>query len=278
MSVLRLLTVYNERDIIRENIEYYISQGIETVVLDNYSKDGTYEILKEYEGKGIRWIERYKSKFYDIVKINTILLRLAFKEPEKYFIWIDADEILTLFDERLPLKLTIIKLFSIFDVDCFSASKIEFYHTEKSKILEEKNYSFKDFNYFIFERNWKNVVFKKDFRIRTYVDKPYYIDENNKEIPHKVQKDIFFLKHYPFRTYRQAKKKVYRGLPLNNSPNALNAHYRYFKENMLDKIVRPKETLIRYENYPFFLADFMTKSYPELTSFYDKLYEKLLGG
>ncbi len=275
MAVLRLLTVYNEKDIIRENIEYFIERGIESVVLDNFSKDGTYEILKEYEGRGIRWIERYKSDFYDIVKLNTILLNLAFKENEKYFIWIDADEILSLFDTRLPLKEIIIKLFEYFDADCFSAAKLEFYHTEKESLFKE-NVSFEDFKYFAFGRNWKNVIFRKDSRIKTYVDKPYYYDEDFNELPHKVIGDIFYLKHYPFRTVRQTKKKIYRGLPATDSPDALNSHLRYFKDDMENKIFRPKENLTEFKDYPDFFADLMIEKFPELSEFYLRIYKDLI--
>jgi hypothetical protein len=274
MSILRLLTVYNEKDIIRENIEYYINQGIESIVLDNYSKDGSYEILKEYEGKGIRWIERYRTDFFDIVKLNTILLNLAFKEKEDYFIWID-DEILGFFDTRFPLKDTILKLFNYFNNDCFSVSKLEFYHTEKEK-LDKENVSFADFKYFAFTRNWKNVIFKKDSRIRTYVDRPYYCDEQLNELPHKVINDLFYLKHYPFRTLRQAKRKVYRGAKGIRSENDFNTHYLYFKEDLENRIIKNRDDLIEFKDYPIFFIDLMVEKFPELSGAYMKIYNEVL--
>ena len=273
MAVLRLMTVYNEKDIIRENLEYFINQGIESIVLDNYSKDGTYEILKEYEGKGIRWIERYKTDFFDIVKLNKILLDLAFKEKEDYFIWIDADEILTVFDSRLNLRETIVTLLGDSNVDCFSASKVEFYYTDKEDLYKESA-SFNDFKYFKFSRNWKNVIFKRNKNIKNYIDGPHY-DEHLKDVPFNVINDIFYLKHYPFRSLRQAKKKIYRGLPRSKSPNVLNNHLLYYKEDMENKIVQDKTGMTLFQDYPTFLMDFTVEKFPELEKFYEKVYDIL---
>ena len=46
--------VRDEEDIIRENIEYHLHQGVDFfIAIDNASTDGTTKILKEYERKGI---------------------------------------------------------------------------------------------------------------------------------------------------------------------------------------------------------------------------------
>ena len=273
MPVLRLLRTYNEKDIIRENIEYYINQNIDTIVLDNYSKDGTYEILKEYEGRGIRWIERVKTKKFDELKLNSILLNLAFQEKEDYFIWIDADEILCPFDKNFPLKDIIIFLFDYFKNDCFNAAKLEFYHTDKSALLK-KNYSFKDYKYFGFTRLWKRVIFKKDRRIKFYVDGPIYCDDNLNKLEFKEIKDLFYIKHYPYRSLRQAKKKIYRGLP--EEQNGINKHYYYYLEDVENRIVRPKDSMIEYNNnLPDFFVKLMITLYPELKNFYSKIYNEL---
>lgn len=48
------LLVRDEQDIIRENIEYHLSQGVDYfIATDNRSSDATTEILREYEKKGI---------------------------------------------------------------------------------------------------------------------------------------------------------------------------------------------------------------------------------
>ena len=48
------LLVRNEEDIIRENIEFHLSQGVSYfIATDNRSIDGTADILREYEAKGV---------------------------------------------------------------------------------------------------------------------------------------------------------------------------------------------------------------------------------
>ncbi len=271
MSVLRLLTVYNESDIIRENIQYYISQGVETVVLDNYSKDGTYEILKEYEGKGIRWIERLKTDYYDIIKLNTILLNLVLKnEKEQYFIWADADEITCPFNTKFKLIDFVPKAFEVFNVDAFVVSKFEFYLTNIHELKKGIN-SITDFKYCIFEKNWKKTIFRKNEFLQTYVDMPYYFDKDNNELSYKTQENIFFIKHFPYRSLRQAKRKIYRGIPKKfrnknidaSNIDILNKHYLWYKEDFENRVIRKRDDLLEFENHSDFYMNFMIKKYPE---------------
>jgi glycosyltransferase involved in cell wall biosynthesis len=53
MRLIMTLLVRNEEDIIRENLEFHLSQGVDHVIVtDNNSTDGTVEVLQQYEGDG----------------------------------------------------------------------------------------------------------------------------------------------------------------------------------------------------------------------------------
>ena len=53
MKLVMTLLVRDEEDIIRENIEYHLAQGVDFIIAtDNRSVDSTKSILKEYEKKG----------------------------------------------------------------------------------------------------------------------------------------------------------------------------------------------------------------------------------
>lgn len=54
MKLIMTLLVRDEQDIIRENIEFHLAQGVDFfIATDNRSVDDTASILKEYEAKGL---------------------------------------------------------------------------------------------------------------------------------------------------------------------------------------------------------------------------------
>ncbi len=56
MLVMTLL-VRNEKDIVRDNIEFHLGSGVDFIIAtDNNSTDGTLEILKDYQSKGVLYL------------------------------------------------------------------------------------------------------------------------------------------------------------------------------------------------------------------------------
>ena len=48
------LLVRDEQDIVRENLDFHLAQGVERVIVtDNGSEDRTLEILRSYEARGL---------------------------------------------------------------------------------------------------------------------------------------------------------------------------------------------------------------------------------
>lgn len=75
------LLVRNEEDIIRENIEFHLSQGVSFfIAIDNLSVDRTADILKEYEDKGVLRYFFEDSNQFDQHKWVTQMAIMAFKE------------------------------------------------------------------------------------------------------------------------------------------------------------------------------------------------------
>ena len=94
MKVVMTLLVRNEEDILRENIEFHLSQGVSFIIAtDNLSKDGTASILKEYEAKGLARYFFEDSDQFDQHKWVTRMAVLAFTEyGADWVINNDADE------------------------------------------------------------------------------------------------------------------------------------------------------------------------------------------
>lgn len=94
MNLVMTLLVRDEEDIIRENIEFHLSQGVNYfIVTDNRSIDRTADILREYEKKGIvRYIFEGDDN-YDQHKWVTRMAIMAFVEHgADWVINNDADE------------------------------------------------------------------------------------------------------------------------------------------------------------------------------------------
>lgn len=58
-GVAAIMTAYNEADIVRSTIEGLIAQGIEVHLVDNWSTDGTPELVEDLVGNGLLQIEHF---------------------------------------------------------------------------------------------------------------------------------------------------------------------------------------------------------------------------
>jgi len=94
MKIVMTLLVRNEEDIIRENIEFHLSQGVSHfIATDNLSADGTTAILKEYEDKGVLTYFYEDSELFDQHIWVTRMAVEAFAEHNAdWVINNDADE------------------------------------------------------------------------------------------------------------------------------------------------------------------------------------------
>lgn len=98
LSVLAIMHIYNERDIIKATIGHLLSQGLDVHIIDNWSTDGTYEFVQSLADSEPRiTYERYpakKSKEFELEKMLTRVTEVA-KVNQRYD-WVvlnDADEI-----------------------------------------------------------------------------------------------------------------------------------------------------------------------------------------
>jgi Predicted glycosyltransferases len=92
MQIVGLMLVRNEADILRVNLQYHLSSGIDRfLVVDNGSSDGTDRVLEELaRDRRVRWTR--DSGPYRQAEITTELAREAFRGGADWVIPIDADE------------------------------------------------------------------------------------------------------------------------------------------------------------------------------------------
>jgi glycosyltransferase involved in cell wall biosynthesis len=87
------LLVRDEEDIVRENLDFHLAQGVERVIVtDNGSEDRTLEILRSYEARGLVRLLLEPTDDYSQGRWVTRMARMAAEEGADWVINSDADE------------------------------------------------------------------------------------------------------------------------------------------------------------------------------------------
>ena len=83
MKLVMTLLVRDEEDIVADNLDFHLAQGVdEVIVTDNGSVDGTVEILRSYEARGLVRIIVERTDDYSQGRWVTRMARLAATEHD----------------------------------------------------------------------------------------------------------------------------------------------------------------------------------------------------
>lgn len=85
--VVALVCVYNEADLVAAALEKLSTEGVEILVLDNWSTDGTWEIARSLLGRGVLDVRRFPASGPS----DTFSLAALFTEEERLVRELDAD-------------------------------------------------------------------------------------------------------------------------------------------------------------------------------------------
>jgi hypothetical protein len=93
MKLVMTLLLRDEQDIVRENLDFHLAQGVDRVIVtDNGSTDATVDILREYEAQGAVRLLLEPNDDYSQGRWVTRMARLAADEGADWVINNDADE------------------------------------------------------------------------------------------------------------------------------------------------------------------------------------------
>ena len=93
MKLFMTLLLRDEEDIVRDNLDFHLAQGVDRVIVtDNGSEDRTLEILREYEARGEVRLVLEPADDYSQGRWVTRMARLAAEEGADWVINNDADE------------------------------------------------------------------------------------------------------------------------------------------------------------------------------------------
>jgi hypothetical protein len=215
MTIKIFTMVKDENDIIREWIIYHAELfGYENIfIIDNYSTDGTFEIIEEYKGK----IHIFRAKKYQEKGILMKSLINKFCLPNDIAFPIDIDEFIVYYENNKIIsdKTTINDYMNnLKDAHIYKANYIISIITDKT----EKGYNnaIIETKYGLHQNYGSNA--KSFFKLKNYTGD---IDHGN----HIITNDYFLTKiclvHYHSRNLEQMKKKIYNNVIGLGYPNNL---------------------------------------------------------
>lgn len=195
--------VKDEEDIVKEWVEYYgeIFGYDNLYIIDNFSTDKTYDILKKYVSKGIclNRVKKYKNKgdFMTLIKKNVKC---------DFFIPVDIDEFLVLYDKNKN-QAYCRNLLEYFNTIMHKYPKQLLFKTEFIFPIKTNNNNkiLKQFTHGHINNKMKR--FAKTF-IQNKIKNNVLIDHGNHIYTSNYINTKLYLIHYTKRTDSQFKKKI----------------------------------------------------------------------
>ena len=227
-----MIPVYNESDIIGSVIDHLLSQGIELVILDNGSTDGSYEICERYLSKGVLSLERLITERLEFDLILKKLYETALNHNPDWVLLNAADEFLESPYHGLNLKQAV-------EADYLRGSNLiqfnnfEFWPTEKDQNSHEQDP----------KRRMKYYTWNDDLQFRAWKAHPgitvtgtsghYPIFPTNLKI--QIPRTKYIMRHYRIRSYQHGLRKVFtERLPrykIEEQEKGRHVHYNNFRQD-----------------------------------------------
>lgn len=242
-----MMSVFNEADIVGQTFDHLASQGIELVVVDNGSNDGSYEIIKGHIGNGVLSVKRVESEKYEPMPTLRLLHGMAIEYSPDWMLLTGADEFLESPYRGLTLSRAI-QLEGGRGFNMIQFNTFEFFPTEKddgSKEIDVRKrlryYSWND-NYQY--RCWKTAAGMPIFETHGHDSKlPGEIDT-------KISPNKFILRHYKIRSYEHGLRKVFsERLPRYSQEERKRGMYVHYNNFGTDRsyFVIDSSKLTRYD-------------------------------
>ncbi|HYP08577.1 MAG TPA: glycosyltransferase [Bryobacteraceae bacterium] len=255
--VVALMPTYNEADIVRSTLQYLVAQGIEVYAIDNWSTDGTFEIAREFLGRGLIGLERFPADGpLELYEWRSILRRIESVAEEiagaDWFIFHDVDE-----RRRSPWRELDLKS-AIYYADrcgftCIDHIVLNFHPTDNRF---DAGFDVEDqFRYFAFSdheghfhqrKAWKNPRCRVELASTAGHDIRF---SGRLVYPYK-----FLLKHYPIRSQAHGERKVFRDRAKRWSAEerALGWHKQYDDVPTAASFLRDPASLLRFDQATFY--------------------------
>jgi hypothetical protein len=248
---LALVTTYNDRDIVGQIVAKFLDDGIEVLVHDNWSVDGTYEQLTALAAERPRLsVERFPqggpSRYFDLRTICRMKEEIAVKHPGRWIIHHDSDEI------RSSPWVGVSLRGGLYVADRMGYTAVDFTVCEFRPVTDGISPSRdleREIRYFEYSR----VPAHFD-QIKAWRQGSGRVDlgsgGHHAEFPgRRVFPYKFLLKHYPLRSTEQARRKIFDERRPRYSPEerSMGWHTHYDQFTVGDRFVWDAGELIDFE-------------------------------
>ena len=225
-KIIMTILAKNEIDVIEENIKFHLKQGIDFIIAtDHNSTDGTKEVFKKYQEKGVLHLIEEQNPDYEQAKFVDRMIKLAKEQYNAdWVINADADEFWYSshndfkkdIEKLKNYNIAIVPMFNIFPEAKSLEDDEKFYYNTRGILSEQNTSSFKYTS--------KCMLRTKDYE--SIAQGNYNAKMHNKRAI--VYGDITIF-HYGIRTYKQFENKVLKGhIALQNQGKEIGAHWREF--------------------------------------------------
>lgn len=214
-----LLFCYNEENILRDTLTYYLSEGIDLVVIDNGSTDSSLNIVNGFRNTK----ERFAGKVIDLVHIKTEgyewvhILRQACGYMHKnlqHYDWIlvvDADSFYDSPVKEMPL-LEFLGLVQSYGYNVVNGKLYEFYPTEKddpkvASAIERIRYCKNKHEELLYVNEKYHRIFQYHPTVDFYTRFGHIVERDKRRVLNKVR---YIYKHYPWVSFEHGVKKIFK--------------------------------------------------------------------
>lgn len=209
--VVAFMAAYNEADIIVQSIKKWTEQGVSVHVLENWSTDATYELVKELESRLPVTVERFPeegpSPYFDWGAMLERMEALSREIEADWFVRRGADEVLASPWPGISYR-DALYLVDQAGFNCVDHTIVEFHPVDdgfETGMDHEDYFRYFDFKHLSHPRQrkaWKNC----GQAISTIPSAGHdVVFEGRRIYPFK-----FLLKHYSFRSQKHGATKVFR--------------------------------------------------------------------
>jgi hypothetical protein len=249
---LVLTSTFNDGDIALEIVQKLLDDGMDVIVHDNWSDDGTFEQLTTLASTRadlsvIRFPESGPSKYFELTALLRLKEEIAATYPGRWIIHHDSDEIRCSPWADLSLRQ------GLYLVDLMGFTAIDFtvcgFRPIDDRFAAGRSLE-RQIHHFEFSQDRADFVQSKAWRqsskavglVHTAGHDAYFAER--RIFPYK-----FLLKHYPLRNPAQARRKIFIERRPRFAPEEREAgwHYHYDVFNENDSYVWNAAELIDYE-------------------------------